>query len=143
EKRDESVCDSVWGSVHQADLVKIRACLAAGHYRPEHKKTDSPGLGLPWHLQRLEDRAPPPARRIASCARSYVGFVPVMPVTGARDRLVCTSRYRAMRQGVRAQISQEKLARNKRRSERSSRCAARAALDLPGAEFAVANTWQP
>ncbi|WP_230385450.1 hypothetical protein, partial [Pseudomonas monteilii] len=30
-------------SVHQANLVKIRACLAAGHYRPEHKKTDSPG----------------------------------------------------------------------------------------------------
>ncbi|MFJ3451783.1 hypothetical protein ACIPM0_26695, partial [Pseudomonas sichuanensis] len=29
-------------SVHQADLVKIMACLAAGHYRPEHKKTDSP-----------------------------------------------------------------------------------------------------
>nr|WP_262924500.1 MULTISPECIES: DEAD/DEAH box helicase [Pseudomonas] len=24
-------------------MVKIRACLAAGHYRPEHKKTDSPG----------------------------------------------------------------------------------------------------
>ncbi|MCM8744849.1 hypothetical protein, partial [Pseudomonas koreensis] len=24
------------------NLVKIRACLAAGHYRPEHKKTDSP-----------------------------------------------------------------------------------------------------
>ena len=24
--------------------MKIRACLAAGHYRPEHKKTDSPLL---------------------------------------------------------------------------------------------------
>ncbi|MGE8170289.1 hypothetical protein ACQKO7_19050, partial [Pseudomonas putida] len=32
-------------SVHQANLVKIRACLAAGHYRPEHKKTDSPSYG--------------------------------------------------------------------------------------------------
>ncbi|MFV7463425.1 hypothetical protein, partial [Pseudomonas shirazica] len=40
--RDESICDSVRRSVHQANLVKIRACLAAGHYRPEHKKTDSP-----------------------------------------------------------------------------------------------------
>ncbi|WP_323833858.1 hypothetical protein, partial [Pseudomonas sichuanensis] len=36
------ICDFVRRSVHQADLVKIRACLAAGHYRPEHKKTDSP-----------------------------------------------------------------------------------------------------
>ncbi|WP_207938178.1 hypothetical protein, partial [Pseudomonas sp. 51_B] len=35
-----------------------------------------------------------------------------------------------MHQGVRAQIPQDQLARNKRRSERSSRCAARAALDL-------------
>ena len=41
---------------------------------------------------------------------------------------------RVMRQGVRAQIPQEYLARNKRRSERSSRCAARAALDLTGAK---------
>src|SRR5690606_35029540 len=37
-------------------------------------------------------------------ARSYVCFEPVTPVTGARDRLVRTTRYRAMRQGVRAQI---------------------------------------
>ncbi len=61
---------------------------------------------------------------------SYVCFGPVMPVTGARDRLVHTTRYCAMHQGVRAQIPQDQLARNKRRSERSSRCAARAALDL-------------
>jgi len=33
-----------------------------------------------------------------------------------------------MRQGIRAQIAQESLARNKRRSELRSRCAARAAL---------------
>jgi len=35
----------------------------------------------------------------------------------ARDRLVGTTRYRAMRQSVRAQIPQEWLARNKCRSE--------------------------
>ncbi|MCO7518083.1 hypothetical protein, partial [Pseudomonas putida] len=38
--------DSVRRSVHQANLVKIRACLAAGHYRPEHKKTDSPCFAI-------------------------------------------------------------------------------------------------
>ena len=79
---------------------------------------------------RWRDNRAPPARRIASCARSYVCFGPVTPVAVARDRLVYTARYRAMRQGVRAQIPQEQLARNKRRSERSSRCAARAALDI-------------
>src|SRR5690606_32468614 len=40
-------------------------------------------------------------------ARSYVCFGPVTPVTGARDRLVRTTRYRAMRQSARAQIPQE------------------------------------
>jgi len=48
-----------------------------------------------------------------------------------------------MRQGIRAQIAQESLARNKRRSELRSRCAARAALGLPGAEPATANTSRP
>ena len=47
------------------------------------------------------------ARRIASCARSYVCFGPVTPVADARDRLVDTTRYRAMCQGVRAKIPQE------------------------------------
>ncbi|WP_236166573.1 hypothetical protein, partial [Pseudomonas juntendi] len=44
-------------------------------------------------------------------------------------------------QGGRARLSQALLARNKRRSERSSRCAARAALDLTGAEDAPATTF--
>jgi hypothetical protein len=37
------------------------------------------------------------------------------------------------KQGGRARLSQALLAKNKRRSERCSRCAARAALDLTGA----------
>ncbi len=45
-------------------------------------------------------------------------------------RPVCTTRYRAVHQSGRAQIPQNPLARNKRRSEPCSRCAARAALDL-------------
>jgi len=40
------------------------------------------------------------------------------------------SNYRVVQTGGRARLSQAWLARNKRRSERSSRCAARAALDL-------------
>ncbi|MDD2018412.1 hypothetical protein NPS33_26605, partial [Pseudomonas putida] len=43
--------------------------------------------------------------------------------------------------GGRARLSQASLARNKRRSERSSRCAARAALDLPGAKQVLASPW--
>ena len=42
-----------------------------------------------------------------------------------------------------AVVSQDGLARNKCRSGLASRCAARAALDLIGAEFVVANTCQP
>jgi len=61
---------------------------------------------LPWVLGGGRNRAPP-ARRIASFARSYVCFGPVTPVADARDRLVCTARYRAMRQGVRTQIPQK------------------------------------
>ena len=60
---------------------------------------------MPVELQRTQDRAPP-ARRIASCARSYVCFGPVTPVADARDRLVHTTLSRAMPQGVRAQIPQ-------------------------------------
>ncbi|MEX5322996.1 hypothetical protein WCE04_27115, partial [Pseudomonas shirazica] len=59
EKRDESICDSVRRSVHQANLVKIRACLAAGHYRPEHKKTDSPPSG-PAFLSSSQNTLPSP-----------------------------------------------------------------------------------
>ena len=40
-------------------------------------------------------------------------FGPVTPVQGARGRLVCTTRYRAVRQRVRARIPQGLLARNK------------------------------
>ena len=36
-----------------------------------------------------------------------VCFGPVTPVTGARGRLVRTTRYRVMRQGVRAKIPQK------------------------------------
>ncbi|MFG0468375.1 hypothetical protein ACF8LF_27730, partial [Pseudomonas putida] len=39
--------------------------------------------------------------------RSLVCFWPVTPVTGARDRFVCTTQYRAKRQGARAQIPQK------------------------------------
>ncbi|MPT07438.1 MAG: hypothetical protein E2580_01055 [Pseudomonas sp.] len=36
-----------------------------------------------------------------------VCFGPVTPVTGARDRFVCSAQYRDMPQSVRAQIPQE------------------------------------
>ncbi len=74
--------------------------------------------------QRWEYQAPL-ARRIASCARSYVwGF--------ARVRLGAWRAIASSQQSGRVRLSQTLLARNKRRSERSSRCAARAALDLKG-----------
>ncbi|MFG0501920.1 hypothetical protein ACF8GD_04635, partial [Pseudomonas putida] len=47
------------------------------------------------------------------------------------------------KQGGRARLSQALLARNKRRSERSPRCAARAALDLTGNTNPPASTPQP
>ncbi|WP_448176679.1 hypothetical protein, partial [Pseudomonas putida] len=72
----------------------------------------------------------PPARRIASCARSYVCFGPIIPEGIARDPLGAWRDIASYKQGGRARLSQAYLARNKRRSERSSRCAARAALDL-------------
>jgi len=84
-------------------------------------------------LLRVRDRAPP-ARRIASNARSYVCFGPVIPGTNARGRLGAWRDIASNKQGVRARLSQALLAENKRRSERCSRCAARAALDLEPAE---------
>ncbi|MFG0461809.1 hypothetical protein ACF8GG_21115, partial [Pseudomonas sp. yb_1] len=66
----------------------------------------------------------------ASCARSYVCFGPVIPVGFARVRLGAWLDIASYKQGGRARLSLALLARNKRRSERSSRCAARAALDL-------------
>ncbi len=88
-------------------------------------------------MQRLLERAPP-ARRIASCARSYVCFGPIIPVGFARERLGACLKIASYEQGGRAHLAQGLLARNKRRSERSSRCAARAALNLTGAEDAAA-----
>ncbi len=88
-------------------------------------------------MQRLLERAPP-ARRIASCARSYVCFGPIIPVGFARERLGACLKIASCEQGGRAHLAQGLLARNKRRSERSSRCAARAALDLTGTEDAAA-----
>ncbi|MGE6702614.1 hypothetical protein ACQKF2_15240, partial [Pseudomonas hunanensis] len=83
----------------------------------------------------------PPARRIASCARSYVCFGPIIPVGFARVRLGAGLDIASYKHGGRARLSQASLARNKRRSERSSRCAARAALDLPGAKQVLASPW--
>jgi len=84
-------------------------------------------------LLRVRDRAPP-ARRIASNARSYVCFGPVIPGTNARDRLGAWRDIASNKQGGRVRLSQALLAKNKRRSERCSRCAARAALDLKPTE---------
>ncbi len=71
-----------------------------------HDVAQWPGVLAVGFLGGGRNRAPP-ARRIASCARSYVCFWPVTPVTGARDRFVCTTQYRAKRQGARAQIPQK------------------------------------
>ncbi|MGE8314675.1 MAG: hypothetical protein ACN6OO_04405, partial [Pseudomonas putida] len=81
----------------------------------------------------------PPARRIASCARSYACFGPIIPVGFARERLGAWLDIASYQQGGRARLSQALLARNKRRSERSSRCAARAALDLIGEDDVTVN----
>ncbi|WP_409268022.1 hypothetical protein, partial [Pseudomonas sp. KCJK9044] len=72
----------------------------------------------------------PPARRIASKARSYVCFGPVKPAGNARDRFGVRRDIEPNKQGGRARLSQALLAVNKRRSEPCSRCAARAALVL-------------
>ncbi|POF98440.1 hypothetical protein BGP82_12530 [Pseudomonas putida] len=59
------------------------------------------------------------------------------------DALVHDLILRRTNQGGRAHLSQALLARNKRRSERSSRCAARAALDFTETKHLKANTQQP
>ncbi|CAK6474258.1 hypothetical protein PSEG_01595 [Pseudomonas sp. Nvir] len=112
------------------------ATLARNH-RISHRDRIRADRCLPQGMQRLLERAPP-ARRIASCARSYVCFGPIIPVGFARERLGACLNIAPYKQGGRARLSQALLARNKRRSERSSRCAARAALDLTGTEDAAA-----
>jgi len=62
-----------------------------------------------------------PRGAIASCARSYVCFGPIIPVGFARERLGACLNIAPYKQGGRARLSQALLARNKRRSERSSR----------------------
>ncbi len=90
-----------------------RSISQATHLYRHTFKATPPGMTLrngrvclPWVLGGGRNRAPP-ARRIASCARSYVCFWPITPVADARDRFVCTTQYRAKRQSVRAQIPQE------------------------------------
>jgi len=85
----------------------------------------------------------PPARRIASYARSYVCFGPLFPGGFACGRLGAWRDITSYLRGSRARLPQALLARNKRRSERSSRCAARAALDLAGATTLKPRTLQP
>ncbi|CAK6473667.1 hypothetical protein PSEG_01297 [Pseudomonas sp. Nvir] len=103
-------------------------------------KPSTPGLprylmpcAVPVKVRRwsgIAREAAPPARRIASCARSYVFFGPIMPGGFAREPFGACLNIASYEPGGRARLSQASLARNKRRSERSSRCAARAALDL-------------
>ncbi|WP_442514309.1 hypothetical protein, partial [Pseudomonas promysalinigenes] len=78
-------------------------------------------------------------RRIASFARSYVCFGPIMPAGFARGRLGAWREIASYEPGGRACLPQALLARNKRRSERTSRCAARAALDLRSTEELTPN----
>ncbi|WP_286762009.1 hypothetical protein, partial [Pseudomonas sp. UBA2047] len=61
----------------------------------------------------------------------------------ARERLGACLKIASYEQGGRAHLAQGLLARNRRRSERSSRCAARAALDLTSTAYIVATTCQP
>ncbi|MGE8314207.1 MAG: hypothetical protein ACN6OO_01990, partial [Pseudomonas putida] len=79
------------------------------------------------------------ARRIASCARSYVCFGPINPVGFARERLGAWLDIVSYEPGRSRALAQVLLAQNKRRSERSSRCAARAALDFTGTKHIKAN----
>ena len=59
-----------------------------------------------------------PRGAIASCARSYVCFGPIIPVGFARECLGAWLNIASYEQGGRARLSQASLARNKRRSER-------------------------
>ncbi|MFV0891196.1 hypothetical protein [Pseudomonas kurunegalensis] len=99
-------------------------------------------LGTTKVIYRPQDRAPP-ARRIASYARYYVCFGPIIPVGIAREFFGAWLDIASYKQGGRARLPQALLARNKRSSERSSRCAARAALDLISAAYLSASTCQP
>ncbi len=90
-------------------------------------------LGDVGDRSRIDERLSTlPGWRIASKARSYVCYGPVMPVRNARDRPRPGARrdIQPYEQGGRARVPQALLAKNKRRSEPCSRCAARAALDL-------------
>ncbi|GLO56737.1 hypothetical protein PPUJ20066_27730 [Pseudomonas putida] len=62
------------------------------------------GKGLPWHLQCCENRAPP-ARRIASNARSYVCFGPVTPVAARATALFTRPGIEVDAKGPRANAS--------------------------------------
>ncbi|WP_232554950.1 hypothetical protein, partial [Pseudomonas sp. Nvir] len=75
------------------------------------------------------------------CARSYVCFGPIIPVGFERERLGACLKIASYEQGGRAHLAQGLLARNKRRSERSSRCAARAALGLTGTKKSCADIY--
>ncbi len=59
---------------------------------------------LSWVLRLCANRAPP-VRRIASCARSYVCFGPVIPVRSARDRFGAWLDSVSYKQGGRARLS--------------------------------------
>jgi hypothetical protein len=63
--------------------------------------------------------------------------------TKRQTRLVCTTRYPAMRQDVRVQNPQEQLARKNVGASASSRCAARAALGLIITKNLMTNTLRP
>jgi len=75
-------------------------------------------------------------KAVARACHRHVCFGPMIPVRFARECLGAWLNVTSYRQGGRARLSQALLARNKRRSELRSRCAARAALDLTGKENA-------
>ncbi|WP_220467319.1 hypothetical protein, partial [Pseudomonas mosselii] len=70
EKCDESIRDFVRRSVHQADLVKVRACLTAGSYRPAHKKSDTSVTLLMMTVS--EVKAPCESVRLAGCRGDHL-----------------------------------------------------------------------
>ena len=89
--------------------------MAAGHIAGKaHRDCIRADRWLPGDMQRLGDRAPP-ARRIASFARSYVCFGPIMPGGLARERFGACLNIVPDKQGGRAHLAHGLLARNKRR----------------------------
>ncbi|MFT2188229.1 hypothetical protein [Pseudomonas putida] len=84
-------------------MLIIRAAGQVWNYQEKVKIVSLRALGGGFSVY-LKSSAARAAHR--EQARSYICFGPVHPVPLARDRLVCTTRYRAMRQGVRAQIPQ-------------------------------------